>query len=155
MKSQLIGKDPDAGKDWGQEERGTTEDEMVGWHHWLSGHELEQTPGDSEGRGSLACCSPWGSKESDMTYQLNSNKKKFQLRETGPIYCLWLQGNQWGFHFNYYVYWIQTLLNPDEVLDEVVSRGASWQGLLTREVWSQQPWREKREHSVSKSYWIS
>ena len=49
------GKDPDAGKIWGQEEKGTTEDEMVGWHHWLNGHEFEQTPGDSEGQGSLAC----------------------------------------------------------------------------------------------------
>ena len=52
-KSRLIGKDPDAGKDWGQEEKGATEDEMVGWHHWLSGHEFEQTLGDSEGQGSL------------------------------------------------------------------------------------------------------
>ena len=59
-KSQLTGKDPDAGKDWGQEEKRTTEDEMVGWHHWLHGHEFEQTPGDSEGQGSLACYSLWG-----------------------------------------------------------------------------------------------
>ena len=56
-KSWLIGKDPDAGKDWGQEEKGMTEDEMVGWHHGLNGHEFEQTLGDSEGQGSLACCS--------------------------------------------------------------------------------------------------
>ena len=71
--SQLIGKDPDAVKDWGQEEKRVTEDEMVGWHHWLNGHEFEQTPGDSEGQGSLACCSPWGCKESDMTEQLENN----------------------------------------------------------------------------------
>ena len=58
-KNWLVGKDPDAGKDWGQEEKGTTEDEMVGWHQRLNGHEFEQTPGDSEGQGSLACCSPW------------------------------------------------------------------------------------------------
>ena len=57
-KSGLIGKDPDAGKDWGQEEKGAIEDEMVGWHHWLNGHEFEQIPGDSEGQGSLACYSP-------------------------------------------------------------------------------------------------
>ena len=62
-KSQLTGKDPDAGEDWGQEEKGTTEDEMVGWQHRLNGHELEQTPGDSEGQGSLVCCSPWGHKD--------------------------------------------------------------------------------------------
>ena len=61
VKSQLIGKYPNAGKDLGQEEKGATEDEMVGWHHELNGHELEQTPGDSEGQGSLGCCSPWGS----------------------------------------------------------------------------------------------
>ena len=59
-KSQLTGKDPDAGKDWGQDEKGVTEDEMVRWHHWLSGHEFEQALGDEEGQGSLACCSPWG-----------------------------------------------------------------------------------------------
>ena len=57
VKSWLTGKDPDAGKDWGQEEKGATEAEMAGWHHWLDGHESEQTPRDTEGRGSLACCS--------------------------------------------------------------------------------------------------
>ena len=61
-KSQLIGEDPDAGKDWGQEEKGVTEDEMVGWHHQLNGHEFEQTPGDGEGQESLACCNPWVAK---------------------------------------------------------------------------------------------
>ena len=71
VKSQLIGKDPDAGKDWGQEEKGATKDKMVRWHHWLIGHEFEQPSGDSEGQGSLACCSPWGCKESDMTERLN------------------------------------------------------------------------------------
>ena len=65
VKIRLIGKDPDAGKDWGREEKGTAEDEMVGWHHWLNGHESEQTLGDSERQGSLVCCSPWGHKESD------------------------------------------------------------------------------------------
>ena len=62
-KSQLIGKDPDAGKDCRQEEKGTTVDEMVGWHHRLNGHEFDQTLGDSDGQGSLACCSLWGHKE--------------------------------------------------------------------------------------------
>ena len=73
-KSRLVGKDPDAGKDWRQEEKGTTEDEMVGWHHQLDGHEFEQAPGASKGQGSLVCCSPWGRKESHMTYGLNNNK---------------------------------------------------------------------------------
>ena len=72
-KSWLIGKDPDAGKDWRQEEKGMTENEMVGWHHWLDGREFEQAPVDSEGEGSLVCCSPWGHKESDMTEQLNND----------------------------------------------------------------------------------
>ena len=76
-KSWLIGKDPDAGKDWGQEEKGTTEDEMVGWHHQLNGHESEQALGDGEGQGSLACCIPWGSKESDTTDQLNNKKNRY------------------------------------------------------------------------------
>ena len=70
-KSQIIGKDPDAGKDWGQEEKGMTEDEMIGWHHQLNRHESEQIPEDSEGQGSLACCSPWGHKESEMIWWLN------------------------------------------------------------------------------------
>ena len=62
VKNWLTGKDPDAGKDRGQEEKGTTEDEMVRWHHRFDGHECEQAPGDDEGQGSLACCSPWGCK---------------------------------------------------------------------------------------------
>ena len=73
-KSQLIGKGPDARKDWRQEEKGTTEDEMVGWHHRLNEREFEQTLGDGEGQGSLECCIPWGRKESDMTERLNNNK---------------------------------------------------------------------------------
>ena len=70
-KSWLIGKDPDAGKDWGQEEKGTTEDEMVGWHHGLNGQEFGETLGVADGQGGLACCSSWGRKESDMTERLN------------------------------------------------------------------------------------
>ena len=66
-KSQLIGKDPDAGKDWRQKEKGVAEDEMVRWHYQLNGHEFEQTPGDGERQGSLACCSPQDCKESDIT----------------------------------------------------------------------------------------
>ena len=64
MKSWLIGKDPDTGKDWGQEEKGTTEDEMVGWHHRLNGHGFGWTPGVGDGQGGLACCGSWGRKES-------------------------------------------------------------------------------------------
>ena len=73
VKNWPIWKDPDAGKDWKQEEKGMTADEMVGWHHWLSGHEFEWTLGVGDGQGGLVCCSPWGHKESDTTEQLNDN----------------------------------------------------------------------------------
>ena len=65
LKKWLIGRDRDTGEAWRQEERETTKDEMVGWHHWLNEHEFEETPGDGEGQGGLACCSPWGLRESD------------------------------------------------------------------------------------------
>ena len=71
VKNWLIGKDSDVGKDWRQEEKGTTENEMVGWHHQLDGHEFESAAGIGDGQGSLMCCSPWGRKELDMTEQLN------------------------------------------------------------------------------------
>ena len=66
-KSWLTGKDSDAGRDWGQEEKGTTEDEMAGWHHWLDGRESRWTPGVGDGQGGLACCDSWGRKEWDTT----------------------------------------------------------------------------------------
>ena len=71
VKNWLLGEDSNAGKDWRQKEKGTTEDEMVGWHHRLHGHEFEQAPGVGDGQGSLTYCSPWGCKESDMTELLN------------------------------------------------------------------------------------
>ena len=70
-KSWFIGKDPDAGKDWGQEEKGMTEDEVVWWPHGLNGHQFEQAPRVGDGQGGLVCCSPWGCKESDTTERLN------------------------------------------------------------------------------------
>ena len=73
-KNWLIWKDPDVGKDWGQEEKGTTEDEMVGWHHWLNGHGFGWTPGVGDGQGGLACCGSWGHKELDTTEWLNWTK---------------------------------------------------------------------------------
>ena len=76
VKSRLTGKDPDAGKEWRQKQKGASEDEMVGWHHWLNGHEFEQMLGTSEGQGSLPCCSPWGCKESDMAERLNHKNKQ-------------------------------------------------------------------------------
>ena len=84
VKSQLTGKDPDAGKDWGQEEKGVTEDEMVGWHHQLNGHEFEQTAGDSEEQRGLACCRPWVHRELDTIEQLNNNN--LQIMFVNEIY---------------------------------------------------------------------
>ena len=75
------GKDPDAGKDWGQEEKGATEDAMVGWHHWLNRHESEQTLGNSETQGSLACFSPWGLKELEMTSWMNNRKQNYNIQQ--------------------------------------------------------------------------
>ena len=72
-RANSLGKDPDSGKDWSQEEKGVTKDEKVGWHRQLNGHEFEQTPGDSEGQGSLECCSPWHLKELDTAQRLNNN----------------------------------------------------------------------------------
>ena len=88
-KSWLIGKDTDAGKDCGQEV-GATEDETVGWHHWLNGHEFEQTLERVMGQGSLACCSPWAHNESDRTWLLNNNKG---YRGTEQSYQFYL--NSW------------------------------------------------------------
>ena len=78
-KSWLIGKDSDAGRDWGQEEKGMTEDEMAGWHHWLDGRESEWTPGVGDGQGGLACCDSWGRKESDTTERLKWMKWTWYL----------------------------------------------------------------------------
>ena len=106
--SWLLGKDPDAGEDWRQKvQKRATEDEMVGWHHWFNGHEFEQTQGDGEGQGSLACYSPWGHKKSDMTWWLKNNMSsldKCLFRSSGHFWlsvlfilscmsCLYTFGN--------------------------------------------------------------
>ena len=90
-KSWLIGKDSNAGRDWGQEEKGTTEDEMAGWHHWLDRHEFEWAPGVGDGQGGLAWCDSWGHKELDTTEQLNWTELK-RCKQVGvealPSCCL-------------------------------------------------------------------
>ena len=85
VKDWLIWKDSAAGKDWRQEEKGLTEEEMVRWHHWLNGHEFEQVLGVGDGQGSMACCSPWGGKESDTTEWLNWTELPWNKRETQPF----------------------------------------------------------------------
>ena len=82
-KSWLIGKDSDAGRDWGQEEKGMTEDGMAGWYHWLDGRESEWTPGLGDGQGGLACCDSWGSKESDTTEWLTWTELKDEQCKKG------------------------------------------------------------------------
>ena len=89
-KSWLIGKDSDAGRDWGQEEKGTTEDEMARWHHWFNGHESEWTPGVGDGQGGLACCDSWGRKELDTTERLNwteLNTNERHINSGLPFIC--------------------------------------------------------------------
>ena len=86
-KSRLTGTDPDAGKDWGQEVKGTIEDEMIGWHHRLNGYEFEPTLEDSKVQGSLVCCSPWGCKELDNTEQRNSNRAAVKSLQSCPNLC--------------------------------------------------------------------
>ena len=85
VKSWLIRKDTDAEKDWRQEEKGITEDEMAGWHHRLDGHEFAQSPGVGDGQGSLGCCSPWGHKESDMTERLNWTEQVKTMVSYWPV----------------------------------------------------------------------
>ena len=92
---QFIGKVPDAGKDWGQEEKRVSEDEMAGWHHWSNGHELGQTPGDGERQGNLACCSPRGCKELDTTGQLNNNNSPPPTWSLGWKWWSSQQGHRW------------------------------------------------------------
>ena len=92
-KSWLIGKDSDAGRDSGQEEKGTKEDEMTGWHHGLDGRESEWTPGVGNGQGGLACCNSWGHKELDTTERLNWTELK-KKREMSS-FALWSAGNLW------------------------------------------------------------
>ena len=94
VKSWLIGKDSDAGRDWGQEEKGTTEDEMDGWHHWLDGSESEWTPGVGDGQGGLECCDSWGRKESDTTEPLIWS-------DLMSITCSYLQGAIFLSHLQY------------------------------------------------------
>ena len=92
VKNWLIWKDPYAGKDWRQEKKGMTEDEMVGWHHWLDGHEFEQAPEVSDGQGSLACCSPWGRKQLNMTERRNLNELKGIWEKENSLLCIWKTG---------------------------------------------------------------
>ena len=93
-KNQLTGKDPHVGKDWRQEQKGITEDEMVGWHHWHNEHELEQVLGVGDGQGSLAYCNPWGGKESDTTEGLNWTELRLTWIEVLALALMQIQMTQ-------------------------------------------------------------
>ena len=127
-KSWLIGKDCDAGRDWGQEEKGTTKDEMAWWHHWLNGRESKWTPGVGDGQGGLACCNSWGHKESDTTEWLNWTedhmKQMYLLQGSFPT-----QGSNPHLpHCRWILYYLSHKGSP-RVLERVVypfSRGTFW-----------------------------
>ena len=111
MKNWLIERDPDAGKEWGQEEKGVTENQMVGWHLWLNGHKFEQALGDGEGQGSLTCCSSWSHKGSDMTEQPNNSRKitcvfanqiNKEITTFWPAYVRDRMLGSWCFVFSHY-----------------------------------------------------
>ena len=116
-KNWLIWKDPDAEKDWRQEEKGMTEDEMVGWYHRLNGHEFEQALGVSDGQGGLTCCSPWGCKESDTTEWLNwltdhppPSRWVFIVQNiTWYMLSCWIYIS-WKAIFNFHFYWIHKII---------------------------------------------
>ena len=126
-KSWLIGKDPAAKKNWRQKEKGTTENEMAGWHHQLNGHESEQIPGDGKGQRSLTWCCPWGCKESGKTQQLNWSAipETYTYQEDGTNPRPWLHllvGRQW----------LQSLLNHDSTqLWVSVSPRAPWHSAVS------------------------
>ena len=105
-----IGKDPDAGRYWGQEEKGMTEDEMAGWHHPLDGRESEWTPGVGGGQGGLACCNSWSRKESDMTEQLNWTEYTHEQSENSPTKIKYNRLIWWTKEIKNYIYQLRTKL---------------------------------------------
>ena len=114
-KSWFTGKDSDAGRDWGQEEKGTTEDEMAGWHHWLDGRESEWTPGVDDGQGGLACCDSWGRKESDTTERLNWTEFHLTLMYVLFCVCIFLHIWKWTQRAWVTCSGIQSLLSASKV----------------------------------------
>ena len=104
-KSWFIWKNPDAGKDWRLEEKGMTEDEIVGWHHWLNRREFEWTPRVGDGQGGLACCSPWGRKMLDMTEQLNWTELNWYRSKRSFPHFKWFVWNSILLIFFFFVIW--------------------------------------------------
>ena len=122
-KNWLIWKDPDAGKDWRQEEKGMAEDEMVGWHHQLDGHEFEQALGVGDGQGGLVCCSPWGRKESDMTEWLNWTDFNRNLQ-----------------------FWLMEIPMPAWGFGAEMAKQSHWEPWMKQGLCSRRLWEEKMGH---------
>ena len=131
VKSQLIGKDPDAGKDWRQEEKRETEDEMVGWHHWLNGHEFEQTLGDSGGQMSLACCNPWGSKELDTTYWLNKSDNNIN-NNIILLVIVYYVSEPWSFYQSFQGPQVAQMVKNLPAVQETWVQSLSWEDPLEK-----------------------
>ena len=110
-KSWLIWKDPDTWRDWGQEEKGMTEDKMVGWHHWLNGHGFGWTPGVGDRQGGLACCSSWGHKESDTTEWNELNWTKSFLLFLCFLPLEWYHLHIWGCWYFSWKSWFQLMVH--------------------------------------------
>ena len=144
-KSWLTGKDSAAGRDWGQEEKGTTEDEMAGWHHWLDGREAQWTPGVGDGQGGLACCDSWDRKELDTTEWLNwtecpQNDKTIVMKKRLMITRGQKQGEDWDYKGSSFVMMEQLHILIIVAVTEsfVVVRllSCSWRALLMTITWS-------------------
>ena len=139
-KSRLTGKDLNAGKDWRQEKKGIAEDEMVGWHHWLSGHVFEQVLRDGDGQGSLGCCSTWGPKELDMTGWLNNKTKRLAKMEESLT-------------------WFQTILQSYSLQDSMVLAPKQKYRPMEQvrkprdkpiHIWAPYLWQRKQEYTMEK-----
>ena len=142
--SWLIGKDSDAGRDWGQEEKGTAEDEMAGWHHGLDGRESEWTPADGDGQGGLACCHSWGRKESDMTERLNWTELNTKCTNN----------NEYVDKFNYFITYMQRKppnIEKFQVFRKIFvkKRLVLWHGELIKNLSKTQ-----REKNVNRKKWM-
>ena len=129
-KSWLIGKDSDAGRDWGQEEKGMTEDEMAGWHHWLDGHKFEWTPGVGDGQGGLVCCDSWAHKESDMTERLNWTEYSTITTNCGKFLKRWEYQITWPASWETCTHVKKQQLEPD--MEQCHGLVPNWERSMSR-----------------------